>query len=173
VLTGLEEAPERLWRCAHLNVQRNQLAKRFPVPWVMLVHPSAAFDLAMHAPDFIDFAGLRMREETTERFERALELAADPYLQAALLVDIARIRTTKGDVDAALALHQEALKVCEDLGDRRSYALALGEIARIQTSKGEVDIALALHEEELKAYDPWGSALARGGAWRHSAHPPD
>ena len=44
----------------------------------------------------------------------------------AILGDIARLRADKGDVDAALAMHQEALSVYEALGDRRSRAVTLG-----------------------------------------------
>ena len=72
------------------------------------------------------------------------------------LGDIARIYVSKGQVDQALALHQEELKVYEELEDRRSRAVTLGDIARIYVSKGQVDEALALHQERLKIDEALG-----------------
>jgi tetratricopeptide (TPR) repeat protein len=58
-------------------------------------------------------------------------------------------KRTKGDVDAALKLHEEAIAIYEELGDRRSRAVTLGDIARIRTIKGDVDAALAMQNERL------------------------
>ncbi len=71
------------------------------------------------------------------------------------LGDIARIMTGKGEVEAALALHQERLQTYEALGDRRSRAVTLGDIARIMTGKGEVEAALALHQEQVQISRRW------------------
>ena len=48
----------------------------------------------------------------------------------------------KGSVDQALKLLKEELEVYEQLGDRRSRAVALGDIASIYVDKGSVDQAL-------------------------------
>jgi len=48
------------------------------------------------------------------------------------LGDIARIRAAKGEVDAALQLHQETLGICEGLGDLDGMANALWSIAQIE-----------------------------------------
>ena len=61
----------------------------------------------------------------------------DRRARAVTLGDIARIKTAKGEVDEALALHHEQLQTYEALGDRRSRAVTLGDIARIQTAKGD------------------------------------
>ncbi len=66
LLTRLEEAPERITLMARINIQRDELARAFPLPWVVLVHPSAALEMQKHAPDFSDFAGLWLREEVEE-----------------------------------------------------------------------------------------------------------
>ncbi|MFS8068100.1 MAG: tetratricopeptide repeat protein, partial [Byssovorax sp.] len=255
VLTRLEDAEDRIKLCARINIQRDELTRAFPVPWVILVHPAAALEMQQHAPDFSDFAGLWLNEERdenatqTEAFEpRGLEsmsLAApamhlsadggssgllgkaydaiilsnydeavdwlaqhdmhhpdarerdplrirldglllwrrgqpaealsrleearrrcepaDALIHVGLLGDIARIRAEQGDVDAALALHQEALQVYEELGDRRSRAIALGDIARLRAHKGKVDAALALHQEELQVYEELGDRRSRAG----------
>lgn len=65
-LTRLEEAADRARICAQLNIQRDELVRAFPVPWVFVVHPSAALDLLRDAPDFCDFAALWLRERVSE-----------------------------------------------------------------------------------------------------------
>ena len=70
--------------------------------------------------------------------------------------------TGKGEVEAALALHQEVLQTFEALGDRRERAVTLGDIARIMTGKGEVEAALALHQEQVQIFE----ALVLGASGR-------
>ncbi|MDM8539507.1 CHAT domain-containing protein, partial [Desulfococcaceae bacterium HSG9] len=67
----------------------------------------------------------------------------------------------EGEVDEALKLHQEAMQVYDELGDRRSRAVTLGDIARIMVDKGEVDEALKLHQEEMQVYDELGDRRSR------------
>jgi tetratricopeptide (TPR) repeat protein len=66
VLANLEEAAEREKLCAQLNVQRDELARDFAVPCVVIAHPAAVLELQRIAPDFCDFAGLWLREERTQ-----------------------------------------------------------------------------------------------------------
>ena len=58
------------------------------------------------------------------------------------LGDIARLRAEKGEVDAALALHREALLIYEELGDLAGIANARWSMGRIARSQGDVDTAL-------------------------------
>ncbi|XXT24710.1 tetratricopeptide repeat protein [Sorangium sp. So ce429] len=62
MLTHLEEAHDAARICAELNVHRDELARRFALPWVLVVHPVAALALQRDAPDFCDFAGLWLPE---------------------------------------------------------------------------------------------------------------
>jgi hypothetical protein len=66
VLTRLEDAVDRIKLCARNNIQRDELVRAFPVPWVVLIHPAAALAMHQHAPDFSDFAGLWLNEEREE-----------------------------------------------------------------------------------------------------------
>ena len=66
MLTRLEDAVDRIKLCARINIQRDELARAFPVPWVVLIHPAAALEMQQHAPDFSDFAGLWLNEERAE-----------------------------------------------------------------------------------------------------------
>ncbi|MDC3962671.1 tetratricopeptide repeat protein [Polyangium jinanense] len=74
ILHGLEEAEAEERIVAQLNVERDELARSFPLPWLLLVHPTAAQVLEQKAPDFVDFAGAWMWEEKPEPLR--LELAA-------------------------------------------------------------------------------------------------
>jgi hypothetical protein len=44
-----------------LNVQRDALVEHLPMVWFVFVHPSQQADLGREAPDFIDYASLRLR----------------------------------------------------------------------------------------------------------------
>ncbi|MDI1479027.1 tetratricopeptide repeat protein [Polyangium sp. y55x31] len=74
ILHGLEEAEAEERIVAQLNVERDELARGFPLPWLLIVHPTAAQVLERKAPDFVDFAGAWMWEEKPEPLR--LELAA-------------------------------------------------------------------------------------------------
>ncbi|WP_159397152.1 tetratricopeptide repeat protein [Sorangium cellulosum] len=75
MLTHLEESQDAARICAELNVHRDELARRFALPWVLLVHPAAALALQRDAPDFCDFAGLWLPEEPGDGAEPLLEQA--------------------------------------------------------------------------------------------------
>ncbi len=68
---------------------------------------------------------------------------------AVTLGDIARIKVDKGEVDAALKLHEERLEVFQALGDARSRAVTLHDLARI---------ALYHQEKPEKALEYWAQA---------------
>lgn len=262
VLTRLEDAADRIKLCARINIQRDELTRAFPLPWVVLVHPAAALEMQQHAPDFSDFAGLWLNEERdesatlTEAFEtrglssmslaapamhlsaesgasdllgrayvaimlsnydEAIDLLAqhdmhhpearehdpermrldgllfwrhgqpaealsrleeartrcepaDALLHMRLLGDIARIRAEQGDVDFALEVHEAALKVHEERGDRSERAGTLSDIARLLATKGEIDAALALHKEVLEIAEKVGDQRARAVSLSDIAH---
>ncbi len=99
--------------------------------------------------------------DAQEGFERARELLARAGRTrevAITLGEIARIKASRGEVELALALHQERLRVFESLGDARERAVTLGDIARIQATRGEVEPALALHQKRLRVFESLGDA---------------
>jgi tetratricopeptide (TPR) repeat protein len=53
------------------------------------------------------------------------------------LGDIAHLRAQRGELDAALALHQEALATCEALGHPEGKANSLWSIAQIEIQQGK------------------------------------
>ena len=77
VLTRLEEASDRRRVCAQLNVQRDDLARLFPVPWVVVVHPHASLEMQRDAPDFSDFAGLWVGDNAAAETAMVLPPAAE------------------------------------------------------------------------------------------------
>ncbi len=96
--------------------------------------------------------------------EEAQKLLPPGRERAIVLGDIARLRAAKGEVDAALQLHQEMLGIFEGLGDKRERALTLGDIARLRAAKGEVDAALQLHQEMLGIFEGLGDAEGHANA---------
>ncbi|WP_437321123.1 tetratricopeptide repeat protein [Sorangium sp. So ce385] len=75
MLTHLEESRDAARISAELNVHRDEFARRFALPWVLVVHPAAALALQRDAPDFCDFAGLWLPNEPNEGAEPLLEQA--------------------------------------------------------------------------------------------------
>ncbi|HWR82754.1 MAG TPA: tetratricopeptide repeat protein [Candidatus Deferrimicrobium sp.] len=99
--------------------------------------------------------------EALKYFEQAKALLPPGRERAVTLGDIAEIRQAKGEVDAALELHQEALAVFEELGEKRERAITLVDIAGIETNIGEVDAALELYEEALAVCAELGDKKGR------------
>jgi tetratricopeptide (TPR) repeat protein len=71
-------------------------------------------------------------DEALHQLEQAKELLPSGRRQAILLGEIARIRTARGELDAALLLHQEALGVYETSGDLDGKANTLWSMAQIE-----------------------------------------
>jgi len=73
-------------------------------------------------------------DEALPIFEQAGSLLKSEHFQreySIVLGDIARIRVSKGEVEAALKLHEERLRVFEELGDLDSKAATLWDIAQV------------------------------------------
>jgi tetratricopeptide (TPR) repeat protein len=81
LLTGLEQAPERERLRAELNVHRTSLVEAFPLPWVLFLHPAAARELELRAPDFADFANVWVREEKPGLTSRSHDRVVAPTLR--------------------------------------------------------------------------------------------
>lgn len=92
-------------------------------------------------------AELRQRlAETAGTQDRAVKAA-----RAAMLVELARALAFLGGTPGeSLVCLQEAVNLCEALGDQRSRAVALGDIARIKRRQGDVDAALELNQEQTQ-----------------------
>ena len=100
-------------------------------------------------------------DEALKFFEQAKGLLPEGRERAVVLGEIAQVLRAKGQVDQALRMHQEEMKIYEELGDMRSRAVTLGDIARILTDKGQVDQALRMHQEEMKIYEELGDTRSR------------
>ena len=101
-------------------------------------------------------AALELSQRETAR---SFESLGEQRSRAVTLGDIARIKVSRGDVDAALELHNEMLRVFESLGDQRERAVTLGDIARIKVSRGDVDAALELHNERCVCSRAWATSV--------------
>jgi predicted solute-binding protein len=65
---------------------------------------------------------------------------------------------SKGEVDAALALHEERIQVFEELGDRRSRAVTLWDLSKIAEKKGDSEKTFQYTEESYKILYQSGDA---------------
>ncbi|XYI03020.1 tetratricopeptide repeat protein [Sorangium sp. So ce1128] len=124
MLTHLEEAHDTARICAELNVHRDELARRFALPWVLVVHPAAALALQRDAPDFCDFAGLWLPEEP--------EGGAEPLREQAF-------RSSAPSVGSTIRLHPE-MTAPKDLLLLAHEAAALGQVDRAADLLAQYDM---------------------------------
>jgi len=82
-----------------------------------------------------------------------------PY--ATTLGYIARILIDQGNIEQALKLHHEQVRIFESVNDRRGRAVTLGDIARVLTSQGKVAEALKLHNEQVQILEDLGERRER------------
>ena len=130
-----------------------------------LIELGGETDIKHHAATLLTHARALVQQgqpdEALRHLEQAKHLLPPGREQAIVIGEIANIRAAKGEVDAALQLHQEGVTVHEALGDKRERAVTLGDIARIRAAKGEVDAALQLHLERLAVYEALGDKRER------------
>jgi len=67
-------------------------------------------------------------------------------------VSLGCLKAHQGQVEAALALFQQALKIDERIGDAQGKAASLAHIGRIKQNQGQFEEALALFQRSLKIF---------------------
>ncbi|WP_437718467.1 tetratricopeptide repeat protein [Sorangium sp. So ce448] len=174
MLTRLEESDDAARICAALNVHRDELARRFALPWVVVVHPAAALALQRHAPDFCDFAGLWLPEEPGEAMDPILDqaflsptasfvaphhLGADPTRIPKGLLSLAHEAAVSGHVDqAADLLAQHDMKH----PDARAHDARRVHVDGVLLAvRGELTQALARFHAALKLCEATNDATMR------------
>ncbi|WP_437840609.1 tetratricopeptide repeat protein [Sorangium sp. So ce1153] len=125
MLTHLEEAHDAARICAELNVHRDELARRFALPWVLVVHPAAALALQRDAPDFCDFAGLWLPEEPGE--------GAEPLLEQTL-------RSSAATSGSTVRLNPDVTMAPRDLLSLAHEAVVLGHVDQAADLLAEYDM---------------------------------
>jgi tetratricopeptide (TPR) repeat protein len=169
LLTRLDEAQDRIKLCTRLNSQRDELTRAFPMPWVLMVHPSAAQELQQYAPDFSDLVWLWQREQPGEAPDEGAEReeageAPGEGAEREEADEAPGERTIGEDADEALGeltISGEA-EVLSKLVDSRARATVLRKIAGILEARGQVDEALRLRVEEvLPIYEDLGDERSR------------
>jgi tetratricopeptide (TPR) repeat protein len=145
LLRTAAERCQQVGDVAEANVFRGRALK--------LIRQGGETDTMQYAATLITHARALVHQgqpdEALGYLERAKELPLPGREQAIVLGDIARIRAAQGEVDAALPLYQEVLRICEELGDKKGRAVTLGDIAWIKRQKGEVDAVHQLLQEKL------------------------
>lgn len=159
-LTRLEELQERARICAQLNLQRDEQARAFAAPWVVVAHPAAALDLQQHAPDFCDFAVLWLRARAAESQEiamvarphgRSVEVSSgvmDSVPTGSEHLDAARAALVLGRIDEAVDLL--AQHDLQHPGDRTENPARLILEAELLDLRGEPTQALQILDRALQ-----------------------
>lgn len=137
-------ARDRLIR--QLNVQRDLFVRDLPMPWVLFVHPAAAIELRMLAPDFCDFAIIWLNANPPGLPEG---LSLSPILAAA--ADAISDGRTE---DAAALLSRYEQRSGLSVEERSKRALLQARLARIQGRTSDAESQLA------RAYELAGSDTA-------------
>jgi len=79
-----------------------------------------------------------------------------------LVSEHANRQVTRGELDRAQRLFEEAAQFASDAGNEVSAAIARGQISDILQSRGDLDAALRIHREEaLPVYERLGGEHAR------------
>jgi tetratricopeptide (TPR) repeat protein len=69
---------------------------------------------------------------------------------------MANVLVTRGDLDGAMRLYQQSLKIKERLGDLRGKGDTLREMAYIYVLRGDLDGAMRLYQEALEIAERLG-----------------
>jgi tetratricopeptide (TPR) repeat protein len=174
VLKRLEEAKDRIRLCRSLNVPRDDMVKRWAMPWVILVHPSARIDLEMHAPDFIDFAGLWILEDPLHERSNAApseSIESVPPMDASGVGDVADDLLREAMEHVLWSRHKEAEAVLQRYDRRHPEAIRdLPERMLCEgllfAARGKLDEAAECFQNALKRLSSGASDDAARGVLR-------
>ncbi len=79
----------------------------------------------------------------------AIGRGASPSLQAKALGAAGSLAQHQGDYERTMALSEESLAICRELGDKQGMASALNTLGNVLYERGSFQAARALHEEGL------------------------
>ncbi len=162
VLTRLEDAVNRIKLCARINIQRDELARAFPVPWVILVHPAAALEMQQYAPDFSDFAGLWLNEEPEEKATHLEALASLGSASRSIAAPAMHLAADDGSSDLLDDAYNAALlsKYDEAADLLAQYDMHHPDVRALEPRRIRLDgILLWMHGDSAKALDRLEEAL--------------
>lgn len=86
----------------------------------------------------------------------------DRSIERALIEQLGDLLYTKGEYDAAIKQHAQALQIAEELGNRADAARSLHRVGMIYEARGEYESALAAYSQSLKIKEDLGDR--RGAA---------
>lgn len=179
IVAGLEDAAERERACAQLNVERDELARDFGIPWVLITHPAAVLELQQRAPDFCDFVGLWLGDSGgVERIEvPRLAMEWKPlgdHLPAAKIAVVAQWAPDElltqaqdayknGQIDIA-ADRLETFKLRHP-GAKESHPLWIELEGDLLASKEQWEKALSCFEQAAQLYENTGIPAMASAMW--------
>jgi len=167
LLNLLKKDKEDTTKIFHLNV----LSREFII--------NNSFDSALHYSNkTLQLGALILSQSTTEGSQTllkqpALKGMANAFNFAGVVFDV------KGDYQKSLEHYNKALKIYEDLADKKGIAKLVGNIGRIYSNQGETGKALDCYLKSIKLVKEGGNkkeianALGNLGTayWDHGDHP--
>lgn len=90
--------------------------------------------------------------------------------QAATLNNTGRVYRSLGQYDSALKLHQQALAIYQELGDRPGEATTLNNLGQVYANFKQADQALQFYQQALALYKQVGDRTGEGVALSNLGH---
>ena len=109
----------------------------------------------------------RLSKREREQWLHTLTALLDEHPQrnayrARLLNEAGRVYKASGNLEDALALHQQALAISREIGDRRGEGVTLNNISQIYSARGDYDTALKYLEQSLDICQEIGDRAGEG-----------
>jgi|GEM_PF-541271 len=86
------------------------------------------------------------------------------------LHNLAVTLTNKGELNEAMRLYQEALKIMEGLGDLKGKSATLHQMANVYVTRGELNEAMRLYQEALKIMEGLGDLKGKSATLHQMAN---
>ncbi|HEY9805495.1 MAG TPA: tetratricopeptide repeat protein, partial [Candidatus Obscuribacterales bacterium] len=112
-------------------------------------------------------AGLAMRRDIGNALNQE---SITKVGQAATLNNIGRVYVSVGKYDQALKLHQQALAIYQELGDRAGEATTQNNLGQVYDHQKQPDQALKFYQQALQLYKQVGDRTGEGVALSNLGH---
>jgi tetratricopeptide (TPR) repeat protein len=97
-------------------------------------------------------------QEAVTHYQQVLDLCPEEELQekATTLNNMALVIAQQGDIPKAIALYEQNLEICEQIGDVKLKAATLNYMAQVFAQQGDILKAIALWEQNLEICEQIG-----------------
>ncbi len=96
--------------------------------------------------------------EKTEEIAANITTALANQGKAAILHQLAGLKTQQGDVEGAITFYQQSLEIEERIGNAQDKATTLHQLADLKAQQGDVEGAIAFYQQSLEMTERIGNA---------------